>query len=77
MMASKPAVHRRAATHDLALYHVLHPSDPELDEWTQDYIRARAFYEQFKRDYGSAHMHVEVHHAGQYKAECLMRAEAG
>jgi hypothetical protein len=75
MMANKQAVHRRAVAHDLALYHVLHPSDPELDEWTQDYIRARAFYEQFARDYGSAHMHVEVLPAGHYEAECLMRTE--
>jgi hypothetical protein len=75
MMAHEQAVRRRAAVYDLALYHVLHPSDSELDEWTQDYIRARAFYEQFKRDYGGAHMHVEVHPAGQYEAECLMRSE--
>jgi hypothetical protein len=77
MMANESAAHRRAVANDLALYHVLHPTDPELDEWTQDYIRARAFYEQFARDYGDAHMHVEVHHAGQYEAECLMRTETG
>jgi hypothetical protein len=74
-MIAAEAKHRRAVATEQALYHVLHPSDPERDEWTQDYIRARAFYEQFKRDYGGAHLHVEVHPAGQYEAECLMHAE--
>lgn len=74
-MATEQAAHRRTVAHELALYHVLHPTDSELDEWTQDYIRARAFYEQFARDYGGAHMHVEMHHAGQYEAGCLMRTE--
>jgi hypothetical protein len=64
-----------ALADDLTLYHVVHPSNPELDEWTQDYIRARAFYERFARDYGCAHLHRKIFHAGQYEAECLMHTE--
>jgi hypothetical protein len=73
--ASNAPAHPRAAAVELVLYHVVHPTDSDRDEWTQNYIRARAFYVQFERDYGTAHLHREIHHAGQYDAECLMHTE--
>jgi hypothetical protein len=62
---------------DQVLFHVVHPVDANRDEWTQDYERAVAICAQFVRDYGSVHLHVETHRAGQYDAECLLRTEAG
>lgn len=73
--ADKAVAHRPAVADELVLYHVLHPTDPNRDEWTQDYIRAMAYFWQFRRDKGEAHLHAEIHRAGQYTAECLQRTE--
>jgi hypothetical protein len=75
MMASEQAVHRRAVAHDLALYHVVHPADPERDEWTQHYDQARGLYVRFAQSYGQAHLHVDTFRAGQYEAVCLLRTD--
>lgn len=77
MTAAEPVGHRRAGAPPLTLYHVLHPANPDRDEWTQSYVKAQAYFEQFKRDYGGAHIHVETHYAGQYDARCLKYAGAG
>jgi hypothetical protein len=66
--------HRPAVAETIVLYHVVHPSQPDMDEWTQDYILALAMFEQFARRYGDAHLHVETHRAGGYDAECLQRS---
>jgi hypothetical protein len=66
---------RQAVAHDLVLYHVLHPTQPDKDEWTQQYTRAVGYLMQFARDYGIAHLHIETYHTGQYNAECLMRTD--
>ena len=67
--------HRPAVAGELVLYHVLHPTNSDRDEWTQDHVVAVALFQQFVREYGGGHLHVEIHHAGQYDAECLVRAE--
>ena len=57
------------------LYHVLHPTESDKDEWTQDYERAVGYLMQSAKKYGKAHLHVETYHAGQCDAECLMRTD--
>jgi hypothetical protein len=66
-----------AVADDQMLYHVLHPTRSECDEWTQNYGRALAYFYRFSRDYGCAHLHVETHHARQYDANCLLRTDDG
>ena len=63
-------------TQEHVLYHVLHPSGEDQDQWTGDYNIALDFFEQFVRDYGQAHLHVEYVGAGQCAAECLLRTDA-
>ena len=70
-------LHAAAPTADRVLYQVVHPSDMELDRWTQDYTEAVAIFRQFTRDYGGAHLHAVTLHAGQYYGECLIRTETG
>jgi len=57
------------------LYHVLHPSGEDWDQWTGDYNIALDFFEQFVRDYGQAHLHVEHVGAGRCASECLMHTD--
>jgi hypothetical protein len=64
-----------ALADDQVLYHVLHPANAGLDQWTSDYNRALDFFEQFVREYGQAHLHVQSHPAGQYDSECLLRTD--
>jgi hypothetical protein len=69
--------HRYTATvaYDVELYHVVHPTDPDRDEWTQNYILALAGYFRFVRDFGDAHLHVERFRADG--AECLKHPDVG
>ncbi len=73
MSAEGQAAERPALAADLALYHLVHPDNAGLDEWTQDYKRALTSCARFIRDYGGVHLHVETHRAGQYEAKCLLR----
>jgi hypothetical protein len=66
-----------ALADEQVLYHVLHPDDVSLDQWTADYNRALDFFEQFVREAGQAHLHVTHLGAGGYDAECLMRTVRG
>lgn len=67
--------HPAAVAPDVLLYHVVHPTNMDCDQWTQDYSRALAVCAQFVRVYGGVHLHAETHHAGQYDAECLLRTD--
>lgn len=75
VITNEPVKHRRAVADGLLLYHVLHPTDSDRDEWTQHYARALAYFKQVVREYGHAHLHAEIHHTAQYDAECLLRTE--
>jgi hypothetical protein len=73
MSAEGQATERPALAADLTLYHLVHPVNARLDEWTHDYRRALTICARFIRDYGGVHLHVETHCAGQYDAKCLLR----
>jgi hypothetical protein len=68
--------HPAAPAIDRVLYQVVHVRDMDRDEWTQDYAKAQAVYARFVRDYGGAHLHTAVLHAGHYDAVCLQRFDS-
>jgi hypothetical protein len=72
-----PRVHPAAPATDRVLYQVVHLSDMDRDEWTQDYAQAKAIFARFVRDYGGAHLHAAVLWAGEYHSHCLERFDAG
>lgn len=71
MTAPQARQHAAAPAADRVLYQVVHLQNMDLDEWTQDYTKAGAIFARFVRDYGGAHLHTAVLHAGHYEAECL------
>jgi hypothetical protein len=66
---------RAPAADELVLYHILHPTRKEWDQWTSDYKSALDCYEQYTERYGRAHLHLEHVHPGQYEAYCLRRSD--
>jgi hypothetical protein len=70
-----PTAHRPAVAAGLTLYHVVHPTDLDRDEWMQHYSQAKAVYERFAREDAKVHLHVETFRAGQYEAGCLLRMD--
>jgi hypothetical protein len=75
MTAPQARQHAAAPATDRVLFQVVHLQNMDLDEWTQDYAQARVIFARFVRNYGGAHLHAAVLHAGHYEAECLQHCD--